>query len=104
MSDNVYILGVGMIKFGKYFEKSIKQMTGEALDLVLEDCGLKREDIEAAWFSNTGWGMYSFQHSIRGQVALTANGLEKIPITNVDWTGPDSRSRSSRRTRESSSA
>jgi len=84
MSDNVYILGVGMIKFGKYFEKSIKQMTGEALELVLEDCGLKRRDIEAAWFSNTGWGMYAFQHSIRGQVALTANGLDKIPITNVE--------------------
>ncbi len=84
MSEKVYIIGVGMIKFGKYFEKSIKQMTGEALELVLEDCGLTRDDIEAAWFSNTGWGMYSFQHSIRGQVALTANGLEKIPITNVE--------------------
>lgn len=84
MSDNVYILGVGMIKFGKFFEKSIKQMTGEALELVLEDCGLIRADIEAAWFSNTGWGMSAFQHSIRGQVALTVNGLEKIPMTNVE--------------------
>ncbi len=84
MSEDVYIIGVGMIKFGKYFEKSIKEMTGEALELVLEDCGLTRADIEAAWFSNTGWGMYTFQHSIRGQVALTANGLDKIPITNVE--------------------
>jgi acetyl-CoA acetyltransferase len=84
MSDNVYIIGVGMIKFGKFLEKSIKQMTGEALELVLEDCGLTRDDIEASWFSNTGWGMYTFQHSIRGQVALTVNGLDKIPITNVE--------------------
>jgi acetyl-CoA acetyltransferase len=84
MSENVYIIGVGMIKFGKFFEKSIKQMTGESLELVLEDCGLKRDDIEAAWFSNTGWGMSAFQHSIRGQVALTINGLEKIPMTNVE--------------------
>ena len=84
MSENIYIIGVGMIKFGKYLEKSIKQLTGEALELVLEDCGLKRRDIEAAWFSNTGWGMYTFQHSIRGQVALTVNGLDKIPITNVE--------------------
>ena len=84
MSDNVYILGVGMIKFGKYLEKGIKVLTGEALELVLKDCGLTRDDIEAAWFSNTGWGMYTFQHAIRGQVALTANGLERIPVTNVE--------------------
>jgi len=84
MSDNVYILGVGMTKFGKFLDKSIKVLTGEALNLVLKDCGLTRGDIEAAWFSNTCWGIYKFQHSIRGQVALTANQLEGIPIINVE--------------------
>ena len=84
MGDNVYILGVGMIKFGKYLEKGVKELTGEALDLVLKDCDLIKDDIEAAWFSNCFWGMYAFQHSIRGQVALSANGLDKIPIINVE--------------------
>lgn len=84
MGDNVYILGVGMIKFGKYLEKGVKELTGEALDLVLKDCDLKKDDIEAAWFSNCFWGMYAFQHSIRGQVALSANGLDKVPIINVE--------------------
>lgn len=84
MSESVYIIGVGMIKFGKYLEKGIKVLTGEALERALADCGLTRKDIQAAWFSNTSWGMYTFQHSIRGQVALTANGLDKIPITNVE--------------------
>jgi len=84
MSENVYIIGVGMIKFSKYLEKGIKVLTGEALEEVYRDSGLTRDDIEAAWFSNTGWGMYTFQHSIRGQVALTANGLDKIAITNVE--------------------
>ena len=84
MSENVYIIGVGMIKFGKYLEKGIKVLTGEALDEVFRDTGLSVKDIEAAWFSNTGWGMYTFQHSIRGQVALTANGLDKVAITNVE--------------------
>jgi acetyl-CoA acetyltransferase len=84
MSDDVYIIGVGMIKFGKYMEKGIKALTGEALDLVLKDCGLEKNDIEAAWFSNSSWGIQSFQHCIRGQVALSANGLEGIPITNVE--------------------
>ncbi len=84
MSNNVYIIGVGMIKFGKYLEKGVKKLTGETLDLVLKDCDLKMDGIEAAWFSNCTWGMYAFQHSIRGQVALSANGLDKVPIINVE--------------------
>jgi acetyl-CoA acyltransferase len=84
MGDHVYIVGVGMIKFGKHLDKGVKQLTGDALQLVLDDCGLGIKDMEAAWFSNTGWGMSGFQHSIRGQVALTANGLDKIPMTNVE--------------------
>jgi len=84
MSDDVYIIGVGMIKFGKYLDRGIKALTGEALELVLKDCGLEKSDIEAAWFSNSSWGIQTFQHCIRGQVALSANGLEGIPITNVE--------------------
>jgi len=84
MSNDVYIIGVGMIKFGKFLERSIKDMTGQVLDNVLRDCNLTRSDIKAAWFSNTMWGLYSFQHAIRGQVALTAKGLQGTPVTNVE--------------------
>lgn len=84
MGDDVYILGTGMIRFSKYLEKGVKQLTGEALRLVLEDAGLDLVEIQAAWFSNSNWGYYSFQHSIRGQVALSTNGLQGIPITNVE--------------------
>jgi acetyl-CoA acetyltransferase len=73
-----------MIKFGKFLERSIKDMTGQVLDNVLRDCNLTRSDIKAAWFSNTMWGLYSFQHAIRGQVALTAKGLQGTPVTNVE--------------------
>jgi len=84
MSDNVYILGVGMNKFGKYLDKSIKILTGEALAAVLQDCELSKKDIEAVWFANSFWGLYTMQHCIRGQVALSVNGLDGIPITNVE--------------------
>ena len=62
MGNDVYMIGVGMIKFGKFLERSIKDMTGQVLEDVLHDCDLTRDDIEAAWFSNTTWGLYSFQH------------------------------------------
>jgi acetyl-CoA acetyltransferase len=89
MSDNIYIVGVGMLKFGKNFEKSVKQMTGETLDAALKDSNLNKSDIEAAWFSNTGWGSVDIyggigQSCIRAQVALFANGLDKIPMNNVE--------------------
>ncbi len=84
MSNDVWIIGVGMIKFGKFLQRSIKDMTGQVINEVLKDCGLSRENIQAAWFSNSSWGIYSFQHCIRGQVALTANGIQAIPITNVE--------------------
>jgi acetyl-CoA acyltransferase len=84
MADDVYILGVGMIRFKKYPELSIKQMTAEAVEALLEDVPVDKGDIEAAWFSNSGWGMSQMQHCIRGQVALAPLGIQGIPITNVE--------------------
>jgi acetyl-CoA acyltransferase len=84
MSEDVYIIGSGMTRFGKHLDKGVKALTGESLKLVLADCNLSMEDIQAAWFANSGWGLSEFQHSIRGQVALTANGLGRISIINVE--------------------
>ncbi|MFX1449312.1 MAG: thiolase family protein [Promethearchaeota archaeon] len=84
MSDKVYVYGVGMIKFGKYLKKGIKNITGEALESLQKDCDVDFNDIEAAWFSNCAWGFFSNQQSIRGQVALSANKIDKIPIINVE--------------------
>ncbi|KKK44269.1 MAG: Beta-ketoadipyl-CoA thiolase [Candidatus Lokiarchaeum sp. GC14_75] len=84
MSDKVYVYSVGMTKFGKFLDKSIKSLTAEALKAIQNDDDFDLGNIEAAWFSNTGWGMTDFQHSIRGQVALTPNGVDKVSITNVE--------------------
>lgn len=86
MKEKIYIYSVGMTNFGKFLEKSMKKFTGEALQASLDDNNdnLTKNEIEAAWFSNSGWGMRDNQHCIRGQVALSANGIEKIPMTNVE--------------------
>lgn len=93
--DNVYIIGAGMIRFTKHPDKSIKQMAGEALAAVLGDVPVKKEEIEAMWFSNSGWAMNPVlmpelgnleigQHCIRGEVALLPSGIMGIPIYNVE--------------------
>ncbi len=82
--SEVYVIGVGMTKFTKHLDRSIKSLTREAVGAALKDGGISKEFLEAAWFSNSGWGYYTGQHSIRGQVALRPCGIEQIPITNVE--------------------
>jgi len=82
--SNVYIIGLGMIRFNKYPDRDVREMAHAATRLVLSDAGLEKEALEAAFFSNTFWGMFDNQHSIRGQVVLRSMGIEAIPVTNVE--------------------
>ena len=61
---DIYIIGVGMIRFNKYPEKTVRSMAREAVDLVLKDAGIEK-GCSAAYVSNTFWGMFANQHSIR---------------------------------------
>ncbi len=81
---DVYVIGIHMIKFGKYLDKSIKDLAAWTTQPCLEDAGLAKNDIPAIWFSNSGWGYGKGQDCIRGQVALRPMGIDTIPITNVE--------------------
>ncbi len=82
--NNVYIIGLGMLRFGKYPDRGVRDMAHEAARLAIADAGLEKQDIESAFFANTFWGMFANQHSIRGQVILRAMGIEAIPVTSVE--------------------
>ena len=82
--NNVYIIGSGMLRFTKYPDDTVKTLATKAITLALEDAGLAKKDIQAGFFSNTFWGMFDNQHSIRGQVVFRGMGMDKIPITNVE--------------------
>ena len=82
--ENIYIIGVGMIRFGKYPDQTVQTMAHEAIGLALKDAGLATEDIEAVFFANTFWGMFDNQHSIRGEVVMRNMGVGSIPVTNVE--------------------
>ncbi len=82
---DVYVVAVGMIPFGRHYDKGIKQLAGWALADLFEHSPVEREAVQAAWFANSGWGNSPYdQHCIRGQVALQASGFEHIPIMNVE--------------------
>lgn len=82
--DNIYVIGIGMIRFGKYADKTVKSMAHEAVSLALKDAGLEKERLQAAFVSNSYWGMFSNQHSIKGQVILRGIGIQGIPIATVE--------------------
>jgi acetyl-CoA acetyltransferase len=81
---DVYVIGVHTIKFGKYLDKSIKDLAAQTVIPCLKEAGLEKKDIQALWFANSGWGYAKGQDSIRAQVALRPLGIEAIPMTNVE--------------------
>jgi acetyl-CoA acetyltransferase len=62
----------------------VRSRAEEATRLALQDAGLVKEDLQAVFFSNSFWGMFANQHSIRGQVVMRGMGIDKIPVTNVE--------------------
>jgi acetyl-CoA acetyltransferase len=86
---DAYIIGSYSTAFGKFPERSVKDLTREAYLGVLADAGLSNgDDIGMAWFGNCGMWTDG-QGSIRGQVCLTPlvrEGLfpERVPVINVE--------------------
>ena len=84
MRMNAYVAGVGMTRFGKQMDKTLKGLAGEAVQLALADAGLDKSALEAAWMGNAAAGIVTGQEMIRGQVALRGMGIGRIPVVNVE--------------------
>ena len=84
MRMNAYVAGVGMTRFGKQMDKTLKGLAGEAVQLALADAGLEKSALEAAWMGNAAAGIVTGQEMIRGQVALREMGIGRIPVVNVE--------------------
>ena len=77
MSD-AYIVGVDMIKFGRFPEKTVPQIGAEAALLALDDCGLAIQDMQALYCGNLGQAS-----GMVGQRLLQEIGQTGIPVVNV---------------------
>ncbi len=75
---DVYVLGVGMIKFGRYPDKDVSQLGAEAALSALRDAGMSIRDIEMFVCGNL------FQaNAMNGQKILQQIGQTGIPVFNV---------------------
>ncbi|MDE0421125.1 MAG: thiolase family protein [Gammaproteobacteria bacterium] len=77
MAD-AYVVGVDMIKFGRFPEKSVPQLGSEAALLALDDCGLTIHDMQALYCGNLGQAS-----GMVGQRILQEIGQTGIPVVNV---------------------
>jgi len=82
--SGIYIVGIGMTRFGRFLESSVKDLTREAVSAALQDSGCDISDIGAVWFANAAQGALEGQHSVRGQMALQPMGFQEVPIVNVE--------------------
>jgi acetyl-CoA acetyltransferase len=75
---NVYVLGTGMIKFGRYPEKTVPELGADAALIALKDAGITIKDVELFASGN----LYQANAMI-GQRILQQIGQTGVPVINV---------------------
>jgi len=80
----VKIIGVGLTPFGKFPERSLKDLAAEACHNCFQDAGIAPMDVQAAFVANAMAGLITGQECIRGQVMLRPLGIGDIPVINVE--------------------
>ncbi|MCG8591902.1 MAG: thiolase family protein, partial [Proteobacteria bacterium] len=76
MSD-VYVMGIDMIKFGRFPDRTVPEIGSEAALLALEDAGLKIQDMQALYCGN----LYQASAMV-GQRILQEIGQTGVPVVN----------------------
>ncbi|HTF35968.1 MAG TPA: thiolase family protein [Myxococcota bacterium] len=76
MTD-VFVLGVDMIKFGRFPEQTVPELGAKAAQMALDDAGLKIQDMEALYCGN----LYQ-ANAMVGQRILQEIGQTGIPVVN----------------------
>jgi benzoylsuccinyl-CoA thiolase BbsB subunit len=75
---DVVVIGSGMIRFGRYPQRTLGDLGGEAVREALRDSTVPKSRIECAYVGTAVGGM------LAGQRILRDLGLTGIPIVNVD--------------------
>lgn len=76
MSNDVYVVGIDMIKFGRFDDAKPETLAAQATLMALDDCGLKIEDMQAIYAGTCNGTMM-------GQRMLHYIGQTGAPVVNV---------------------
>ena len=81
---DVFIVGVGMTKFGVQPEMSSAELARNAVKAALADARASVADIGAGFYANTVGGAIEEQYGMKGQHALRAMGVQGGPLFNIE--------------------
>jgi acetyl-CoA acetyltransferase len=76
MSDDVYVIGSDMIRFGRFDDATPPQLAAKAALMALDDCGLSILDMQAIYSGNC-------TETMVGQRMLQIIGQTGAPVVNV---------------------
>jgi len=81
IKDKVAIIGMGCTKFGELWDKSAEDLMVDAFKECVEDAGIEKKDINAAWF-----GVHFEEQSVgKGATPLSLTlKLPFIPVTRTE--------------------
>jgi len=83
MTDDVHVLGVGMTKFGRFPERSIRELGREAALAALDDAGVEKDDVGVLVCGSARTGILQGRESGVGQLIGWELGINSVPVYNV---------------------
>jgi acetyl-CoA C-acetyltransferase len=81
IKDKVAIIGMGCTRFGERWDVGAEELLVEAFVECIEDAGIDKKDIQAAWVGTCMDEVNVGKSAIPASVALR---LDKIPVTRVE--------------------
>lgn len=80
----VAVVGAGMTRFGKWLDRSLKDLGREAVEAAMQQAGVEKSQIEAAVVGNATAGLITGQEMVKAQVILREMGFGDIPMINTE--------------------
>jgi len=81
IKDKVAIIGMGCTKFGERWDVGPGELMAEAFEEALQDAGLERRQIDAAWFGSCSDPISVGNSAIPASMALR---LDSIPVSHME--------------------
>lgn len=89
IKDKVAIIGMGCTRFGERWDVGPSELMAEAFDEALQDAGIERKQIDAAWFGSCSDTISVGNSAIPASLALRLDGIPVTHIENMCATGSE---------------
>ena len=80
----VAVVGADMTHFGKFLDRSLKNLGREAVEGALASAGVDKSKLQVAVVGNAAAGLVTGQEMVRAEVILGDMGIGGIPMINTE--------------------